>query len=118
MEALDARDSERVAAARRLDQAQKDTEAALADKTAADEALAKATEEAGEGGDAKPSTTEPATSDLTPQGGASASPVSGSLAATGSSSATSQLALASGAALAIGAGAVFVARRRKAGSHA
>lgn len=41
--------------------------------------------------------------------------MSGSLAATGSSSATSQLALTSGAALAIGAGAVFVARRRKAG---
>ncbi|MFC9247204.1 LAETG motif-containing sortase-dependent surface protein [Streptomyces sp. NPDC057136] len=67
--------------------------------------------------DAKP-TTEPTTSDLKPQSGASASPVSGSLAATGSSSATSQLALASGAALAIGAGAVFVVRRRKAGSHA
>lgn len=64
--------------------------------------------------DAKPTTTP----DLTPQTGASASPVNGSLAATGSSSATSQLALASGAALAIGAGAVFVARRRKAGSHA
>lgn len=68
--------------------------------------------------DAKPSTTEPSTSDLKPQSGASAGPVGGSLAATGSSSATSQLALASGAALAIGAGAVFVARRREAGSHA
>ncbi|MFF3788463.1 LAETG motif-containing sortase-dependent surface protein [Streptomyces sp. NPDC001981] len=68
--------------------------------------------------DAKPSTTEPNTSDVKPQGGASADPVSGTLAATGSSSATSQLALTSGAALAIGAGAVFVARRRKAGSHA
>jgi LPXTG-motif cell wall-anchored protein len=68
--------------------------------------------------DAKPSTTKPKTSDVKPQSGASASPVSGSLAATGSSSATSQLALASGAALAIGAGAVFVVRRRKAGSHA
>lgn len=68
--------------------------------------------------DAKPSTTKPNTSDLKPQSGASASPVSGSLAATGSSSATSQLALASGAAVAIGAGAVFVVRRRKAGSHA
>ncbi|MET7365381.1 LAETG motif-containing sortase-dependent surface protein [Streptomyces sp. NPDC005566] len=61
---------------------------------------------------------EPTTSDLTPQTGASASPVNGSLAATGASSATSQLALASGAALAIGAGAVFVVRRRKTGSHA
>ncbi|MFJ1675463.1 LAETG motif-containing sortase-dependent surface protein [Streptomyces sp. NPDC088251] len=68
--------------------------------------------------DAKPSTTKPNTSDLKPQSGASASPVSGSLAATGSSSATSQLALASGAALAIGAGAMFAVRRRKAGSHA
>ncbi|MER5891586.1 LAETG motif-containing sortase-dependent surface protein [Streptomyces sp. NPDC001876] len=68
----------------------------------------------GKGDGAKPT----ATPDLTPQTGTSASPVNGSLAATGSSSATSQLALASGAALAIGAGAVFVARRRKAGSHA
>ncbi|MFJ2266646.1 LAETG motif-containing sortase-dependent surface protein [Streptomyces sp. NPDC087849] len=68
--------------------------------------------------DAKPSTTKPNTSDLKPQSGASASSVSGSLAATGSSSATSQLALASGAALAIGAGAMFAVRRRKAGSHA
>lgn len=67
--------------------------------------------------DAKPGTTKPNTSGLTPQS-ASASPVSGSLAATGSSSATSQLALASGAAMAIGAGAMFVVRRRKAGSHA
>ncbi|MEV8224700.1 LAETG motif-containing sortase-dependent surface protein [Streptomyces sp. NPDC079167] len=66
--------------------------------------------------DAKPSS-KPKPSGLKPQSGASASPVSGSLAATGSSSATSQLALASGAALAIGAGAVFVVRRRKAGSH-
>ncbi len=68
--------------------------------------------------DAKPGTTKPNTSDVKPQSGASARPVSGSLAATGSSSATSQLALASGAALAIGAGAMFVARRRKAGSQA
>ncbi|MEV0495293.1 LAETG motif-containing sortase-dependent surface protein [Streptomyces atratus] len=68
--------------------------------------------------DAKPSTTEPNTSDLKAQSGASARPVSGSLAATGSSSATSQLALASGAAVAIGGGAVFLARRRRAGSHA
>ncbi|MFF2728056.1 LAETG motif-containing sortase-dependent surface protein [Streptomyces sp. NPDC058008] len=68
--------------------------------------------------DAKPGKTEPNTSDLKPQGDASATPVTGSLAATGSSSATSQLALASGAALALGAGAVFVVRRRKADSHA
>lgn len=59
---------------------------------------------------------KPTTPDLTPQSGASATPVGGSLAATGSSG-TSQLALASGAAMAIGAGAVFVVRRRKAGSH-
>ncbi|MFJ9059907.1 peptidase [Streptomyces sp. NPDC102409] len=57
-------------------------------------------------------------SNLTPQTGASATPAGGTLAATGASDATSQLALASGAALAIGAGAVFVVRRRKAGTHA
>lgn len=68
--------------------------------------------------DAKPSTTEPNTSDLKAQSGAPARRVSGSLAATGSSSAMSQLALASGAAVAIGGGAVFLVRRRKAGSHA
>ncbi|MFD6281378.1 LAETG motif-containing sortase-dependent surface protein [Streptomyces sp. NPDC060209] len=79
--------------------------------------IAAAGSKPGSVGDAKPSTTKPNTSGLKPQSGASASPVSGSLAATGSSSATSQLALASGAALAIGAGAVFVVRRRKAGSH-
>ncbi|MFC8230807.1 LAETG motif-containing sortase-dependent surface protein [Streptomyces sp. NPDC057287] len=66
--------------------------------------------------DAQPSSKP--NSNLSPQTGASATPTSGSLAATGSSDATSQLALASGAALAIGAGAVFVVRRRKAGSHA
>ncbi|MFJ8750447.1 LPXTG cell wall anchor domain-containing protein [Streptomyces sp. NPDC102441] len=80
--------------------------------------IAAAGSKPGKVGDAKPSTTKPNTSDLKPQSGASASPVNGSLAATGSSTATSQLALASGAALAIGAGAVFVVRRRKAGSHA
>ncbi|MEU5718606.1 LAETG motif-containing sortase-dependent surface protein [Streptomyces sp. NPDC020403] len=68
--------------------------------------------------DATPSTTKPNTSGVKPQSGASPRPVSGSLAATGSSSATSQIALASGAALAIGAGAMFVVRRRKAGSQA
>ncbi|WP_103760126.1 LAETG motif-containing sortase-dependent surface protein [Streptomyces sp. SM10] len=68
--------------------------------------------------DATVKTTKPKDSNLTTQTGASASPVGGTLAATGSSDATSQLALASGAALAIGAGAVFVVRRRKAGSHA
>lgn len=68
--------------------------------------------------DATVGTTKPKDSNLTTQTGASASPAGGTLAATGSSDATSQLALASGAALAIGAGAVFVVRRRKAGSHA
>lgn len=67
--------------------------------------------------DAKPGKTEPNTSNLTPQTGTSTAPT-GSLAATGTSSATSQAALAAGAAVAIGAGAVFVVRRRKAGSHA
>ena len=79
--------------------------------------IAAAGSEPGKVDDAKPSTTKP-NSGLQPQSGASASPVSGSLASTGTSSATSQLALASGAALVIGAGAVFVVRRRKAGSHA
>jgi len=67
--------------------------------------------------DAKPGKTEPNNSNLTPQTGTSAAPT-GSLAATGTSSAMSQAALAAGAAVAIGAGAVFVVRRRKAGSHA
>ncbi|MEU0627304.1 LAETG motif-containing sortase-dependent surface protein [Streptomyces sp. NPDC005989] len=67
--------------------------------------------------DAKPSTTKPNTSDVKTQTSASR-PVNGSLAATGSSSAMPQLALASGAAVAIGAGAVFLVRRRKAGTHA
>ena len=79
--------------------------------------IAAAGSEPGKVDDAKPSTTKP-NSGLQPQSGASASPVSGSLASTGTSSATTQLALASGAALVIGAGAVFVVRRRKAGSHA
>ncbi|MFE7304028.1 LAETG motif-containing sortase-dependent surface protein, partial [Streptomyces sp. NPDC057546] len=67
--------------------------------------------------DAKPGTTKPNTSDVKTQTSASR-PVNGSLAATGSSSAMPQLALASGAAVAIGAGAVFLVRRRKAGTHA
>ncbi|MFB6872072.1 LAETG motif-containing sortase-dependent surface protein [Streptomyces sp. NPDC056323] len=67
--------------------------------------------------DAKPSTTKPNTSDVKTQSSTSR-PVSGSLAATGSSSAMPQLALASGTAVAIGAGAVFLVRRRKAGTHA
>ncbi|WP_406095112.1 LAETG motif-containing sortase-dependent surface protein [Streptomyces sp. NBC_01013] len=63
--------------------------------------------------DAEPGAAGPNASDLVPQSGASAGPVSGSLAATGASSATPQLALASGAAVVIGAGAVFAVRRRK-----
>ncbi|MFD5040738.1 LPXTG cell wall anchor domain-containing protein [Streptomyces sp. NPDC058377] len=78
--------------------------------------IAAAGSDPGKVDDAKPGTSKPNTPDVKPQTGTSATPVSGSLAATGSS--TSQLALASGAALAIGAGAVFVVRRRKAGSHA
>ncbi|MFF1462129.1 LPXTG cell wall anchor domain-containing protein [Streptomyces sp. NPDC058330] len=67
-------------------------------------------------GDAKPGTTKPNTSNLTPQSGASAVPAAtGTLAATGTS-ATSQLALASGAAVALGAGAMFVVRRRRTGA--
>ncbi|MFE4213279.1 LPXTG cell wall anchor domain-containing protein [Streptomyces sp. NPDC056844] len=78
--------------------------------------IAAAGSDPGKVDDAKPGTSKPNTPDVKPQTGTSATPVGGSLAATGSS--TSQLALASGAALAIGAGAVFVVRRRKAGSHA
>lgn len=67
--------------------------------------------------DAKPGQTRSNTSDINTQTGTSATPASGTLAATGSSAATSQLALASGAAVAVGAGAMFVVRRRKAGTH-
>ncbi|MEU1126686.1 LAETG motif-containing sortase-dependent surface protein [Streptomyces sp. NPDC005899] len=80
--------------------------------------IAAAGSKPGKTGDAKPSAHKPNTSDLKPQGGSSARPATGTLAATGSSSATSQLALASGAAVAIGAGALFVVRRRKVGSDA
>lgn len=57
----------------------------------------------------------------TPQGGSSTAPVStggGPLAETGSDSALPQLALAGGAAVALGVGAMFVVRRRKAGTDA
>ncbi|MEW2175412.1 peptidase [Streptomyces sp. NPDC005406] len=67
--------------------------------------------------DAKPGRTRPDTSDINTQTGPSARPATGTLAATGASSVTSQLALASGTAVAVGAGAMFVVRRRKAGSH-
>lgn len=53
-----------------------------------------------------------------PQGGAKEIPVTGSLAETGSSSAVPMFALAGGAAVAVGVGAMFVVRRRKAGSEA
>ncbi|WP_217222230.1 LPXTG cell wall anchor domain-containing protein [Streptomyces anulatus] len=57
-----------------------------------------------------------------PQGSTSGTPAKtgtdGSLAATGSSSATTSIALAGGAAVVLGAAAVFVVRRRKAGSEA
>ncbi|MGW7092630.1 LPXTG cell wall anchor domain-containing protein [Streptomyces sp. NPDC054874] len=57
-----------------------------------------------------------------PQGSTSGTPAKtgtdGSLAATGSSSATTSIALAGGAAVVLGAAAVFVVRRRKAGSGA
>ncbi|OEJ39415.1 peptidase [Streptomyces agglomeratus] len=62
-----------------------------------------------------PSATAPAPR---PLGAAATQPVNGSLAATGSSAAVPQLALAAAATVAAGAGAVFVVRRRKAGSAA
>ncbi|MFG2431715.1 LAETG motif-containing sortase-dependent surface protein [Streptomyces sp. NPDC048590] len=51
VEAQDTLDDARVAAARKINQAQKDAAKALADKNAADEALAKAKEEEAEGGE-------------------------------------------------------------------
>lgn len=75
--------------------------------------------------DAKPSkTTKPGAGNTgtEPQGSASGTPAktgtNGALAATGSSSATTSIALAGGAAVLLGAAAVFVVRRRKAGSDA
>ncbi|MFF2007541.1 peptidase [Streptomyces sp. NPDC058195] len=67
--------------------------------------------------DAKPGATKPKGSDVRTQSGSSRA-VSGSLAATGSPSAMPQLALASGAAMAMGGGAMFLVRRRRAGSPA
>ncbi|MGW6539716.1 LAETG motif-containing sortase-dependent surface protein [Streptomyces sp. NPDC055051] len=52
----------------------------------------------------------------TAQGGSSNTAVSGELAETGSSDAMPKLAAAAGAALALGVGALFLARRRKAGA--
>ncbi|WP_351230688.1 LAETG motif-containing sortase-dependent surface protein [Streptomyces sp. NPDC002133] len=75
--------------------------------------------DAGDVDDAEPGKTTPQTPDNKPQGVTSTTPVNaGTLADTGSSSALPQLAAASGAAVAVGAGAVFVVRRRKAGSVA
>ncbi|MFJ3504028.1 LAETG motif-containing sortase-dependent surface protein [Streptomyces sp. NPDC090135] len=55
----------------------------------------------------------------TQQGGSSSTPVTdGNLAATGSNDALPMIGLAAAGAVALGAGAVFVARRRKAGSQA
>ncbi|MCL6291108.1 LAETG motif-containing sortase-dependent surface protein [Streptomyces sp. 43Y-GA-1] len=79
----------------------------------------------GKPADAKPVTTEKPGKNgtgLEPQGTTSSTPVktgaNGNLAATGSSSATPSIALAGGAAVALGAAAMFVVRRRKAGSDA
>ncbi|WP_327317319.1 LPXTG cell wall anchor domain-containing protein [Streptomyces sp. NBC_01235] len=71
--------------------------------------------DAGDADDAKPNGDKP-TSGTKPQGGAK--PISGSLASTGSSSALPMIGLVGGAAVVAGAGAVFVARRRKVGTHA
>ncbi|WP_411082733.1 peptidase [Streptomyces sp. cmx-18-6] len=63
----------------------------------------------------------PGNSVVTPQSSGSGIPANttnGTLAATGSSDATSQMALTSGAAVLLGTGAMFLARRRRAGSDA
>ncbi|WP_329117322.1 LPXTG cell wall anchor domain-containing protein [Streptomyces sp. NBC_01353] len=69
---------------------------------------------------------KPGNTNTTQQGGTSTTPVNGgttgstdgSLAKTGSNDAVPQIALAGAAAVALGAGAMFVVRRRKAGSNA
>ncbi len=66
----------------------------------------------------EPPVEKPVVSPKEPQGGAKEIPVTGSLAETGSSSAMPMFALAGGAAVALGVGAMFVVRRRKAGSEA
>ncbi|MER6783327.1 LPXTG cell wall anchor domain-containing protein [Streptomyces sp. NPDC000658] len=66
-------------------------------------------------GDAKPNGDKP-TDGIQAQGGAK--PISGSLASTGSDSALPMIGLVGGVAVVAGAGAVFAARRRKAGAHA
>ncbi|MER5311181.1 peptidase [Streptomyces sp. NPDC002773] len=57
-------------------------------------------------------------SNTTQQGGSSRTPVNGSLAETGANDNVTQIGLAAGAAVVLGAGALFVARRRKAGASA
>ncbi|MGW1779205.1 LPXTG cell wall anchor domain-containing protein [Streptomyces sp. NPDC002143] len=65
--------------------------------------------------DATPNGDKPTDGDK-PQGGAK--PISGSLASTGADSALPMIGLVGGVAVVAGAGALFVARRRKAGAHA
>ncbi|MER5964450.1 peptidase [Streptomyces sp. NPDC002057] len=64
-----------------------------------------------------PAPTTGGNGNTTPQGGSSSTPVNGSLAATGANDHLNQIGLAAGAAVALGAGAMFVARRRKAGAN-
>lgn len=66
-------------------------------------------------GDAKPNGDKP-DDGVKAQGGAK--PITGSLASTGSDSALPMIGLVGGVAVVAGAGAVFAARRRKAGAHA
>ncbi|WP_282694929.1 peptidase [Streptomyces sp. CC208A] len=69
-----------------------------------------------------PSASTPApaatSNNTTAQGGSSNTPVNGTLAATGAGDGLTRIGMAAGAAVALGAGAMFVARRRKAGADA
>ncbi|MGV9688697.1 peptidase [Streptomyces sp. NPDC003444] len=66
-----------------------------------------------------PSTGNTGNTHTTQQGGSSSTPVNnGTLAATGANDVLPQLGLAAAGAVALGAGAMFVARRRKAGTQA
>ncbi|GGJ20029.1 LPXTG cell wall anchor domain-containing protein [Streptomyces brasiliensis] len=67
-------------------------------------------------GEAKPGKGDKPDSGKKPQGGAEELPATGSLASTGSSSALPTIGLVGGVAVVAGAGAVFVVRRRKAGT--
>ncbi|MFC3346865.1 LAETG motif-containing sortase-dependent surface protein [Streptomyces echinoruber] len=69
-------------------------------------------------GEAKPGKGDKPAGGKQPQGGAEEIPATGSLAETGSSSALPMIGLVGGVAVVAGAGAVFVVRRRKAGSEA